>query len=330
VISITTIYPGASPELMQGFITTPIEQAVATAEGLDYVTSSSIQGQSLIQAYVRLNYDPNKALTDVMAKVQQVKYLIPKEAQDPVIVKQTGQTVDIMYIGFSSKEVGNAAIADYLSRIVQPLLATIDGVAQAEILGGQTFAMRVWLDPARMAARGISADDVAQAIRTNNFQAAPGQRKGYFTVTNVTADTGLTSVEQFRDMVVKAKNGSLVRLRDIASVDLGPQSTDTVVSMNGEHAVFIGIQVTPTGNPLSVVKAVRAMQPAIERTLPPGVAMKIAYDGTVFIQSSIDEVVRTLLEAALIVIIVIFLFLGSPRSVAIPIVTIPLSLVGIM
>ena len=330
VISVTTIYPGASPELMQGFITTPIEQAVATAEGLDYITSSSIQGQSLIQAYVRLNYDPNKALTDVMAKVQQVKYLIPKEAQDPVIVKQTGQTVDIRYIGFASHELGNAAIADYLSRIVQPLLATIDGVAQAEILGGQTFAMRVWLDPARMAARGISADDVAQAIRNNNFQAAPGQRKGYFTVTNVTADTGLTSVEQFRDMVVKAKNGSLVRLRDIASVDLGPQSTDTVVSMNGEHAVFVGIQVTPTGNPLSVVKAVRAMQPAIERTLPPGVAMKIAYDGTVFIQSSIDEVVRTLLEAAVIVIIVIFLFLGSPRSVAIPIVTIPLSLVGIM
>jgi multidrug efflux pump len=330
VISVTTIYPGASPELMQGFITTPIEQAVATAEGLDYVTSSSIQGQSLIQAYVRLNYDPNKALTDVMAKVQQVKYLIPKEAQDPVIVKQTGQTIDIMYIGFASQDLGNAAIADYLSRIVQPLLATIDGVAQAEILGGQTFAMRVWLDPARMAARGISADDVAQAIRSNNFQAAPGQRKGYFTVTNVTADTGLTSVDQFREMVVKAKNGSLVRLRDIASVDLGPQSTDTVVSMNGEHAVFVGIQVTPTGNPLSVVKAVRAMQPAIERTLPPGVAMKIAYDGTVFIQSSIDEVVRTLLEAALIVIVVIFLFLGSPRSVAIPIVTIPLSLVGIM
>jgi multidrug efflux pump len=330
VITVTTIYPGASADLMQGFITTPIEQAVATAEGLDYLTSSSTQGQSIISAYVRLNYDPNKAMTDVMAKVQQVKFLIPAEAQDPVIVKATGQTVDIMYIGFSSKELGNAAIADYLARVVQPLLATIDGVAQAEILGGQSFAMRIWLDPSRMASRGISADDVAQAIRANNFQAAPGQRKGYFTVTNVTADTGLTSVDQFREMVVKAKNGSLVRLKDIATVDLGPQSTDTVVSMNGEHAVFIGIQVTPTGNPLSVVKDVRAMQPTIERTLPPGVQMKIAYDGSVFIQSSIDEVVRTLVEAAIIVVIVIFLFLGSPRSVMIPIVTIPLSLVGIM
>ncbi len=330
VITITTLYPGAPAELIQGFITTPIEQAVATAEGLDYVTSNSIQGTSTIQAYVRLNYDPNKAMTDVMAKVQQVKFLIPAEAQDPVIVKQTGQTIDIMYIGFASTTVSNAAIADYLARVMQPLMATVDGVAQAEILGGQTFAMRIWLDPLRMAARGISADDVAQAIRANNFQAAPGQRKGYFTVTNVTADTGLTNVEQFKRMVVKARGGALVRIEDIAKVELGPQNTDTAVSMNGEHAVFLGIQVTPTGNPLSVVKAIRAMQPDIERTLPPGVTMNIAYDGTVFIQSSINEVVRTLVEAALIVIVVIFLFLGSPRSVIIPIVTIPLSLVGIM
>jgi multidrug efflux pump len=330
VITITTIYPGASPELIQGFVTQPIEQAVATAEGLDYVTSSSLQGQSTIQAYVRLNYDPNKAMTDVMAKVQQVKFLIPAEAQDPVIVKQTGQTIDIMYIGFASSTLGNAAIADYLSRVVQPLMATVNGVAQAEILGGQTFAMRIWLDPDRMAARGISADDVASAVRANNFQAAPGQRKGYFTVTNVTADTGLTSVDQFKEMVVKAKNGALVRLKDIATVELGPQNTNTVVSMNGEHAVFLGIQVTPTGNPLNVVRDIRAMQPTLERTLPPGVSMKIAYDGTVFIQSSITEVVRTLMEAAAIVIIVIFLFLGSPRSVVIPVVTIPLSLVGIM
>jgi multidrug efflux pump len=330
VITITTLYPGAPAALMQGFITTPIEQAVATAEGLDYVTSNSIQGVSTIQAYVRLNYDPNQAMTDVMAKVQQVKFLLPAGAEDPVIIKQTGQTVDIMYIGFASKSVSNPAIADYLSRVVQPLMATIPGVAQAEILGGQTFAMRIWLDPVRMAARGISADDVARAIRANNFQAAPGQRKGYFTVTNVTADTGLTSVDQFKKMVVKAKGGALVRLEDIATVDLGPRNTNTAVSMNGRHAVFLGIQVTPSGNPLSVVKGIRAMQPEIERTLPPGVEMKIAYDGTVFIQSSINEVVRTLIEAAVIVILVIFLFLGSPRSVVIPIVTIPLSLVGIM
>src|SRR6516162_7936973 len=185
LITITTLYPGASSDLMQGFITQPISQAVATTEGLDYLTSSSTQSTSTIQAYIRLNYDPNKAMTDIMAKVQQVKYLIPKEANDPVITKSTGETTDIMYIGFASSELSGAAITDYLSRVVQPLLATVDGVAQAEILGGQTFAMRVWLDPLKMAARGVTGAEVAAAIQANNFQSAPGQAKGYFTVTNV-------------------------------------------------------------------------------------------------------------------------------------------------
>src|SRR5206468_13028040 len=205
VITITTVYPGAASSLMQGFITQPIEQAVATAEGIDYMTSSSVQGTSTVSAYIRLNYDPNKALTDVMSKVSQVKYLIPKEANDPIILKSTGQTTDIMYIGFASPKLSGAAITDYLSRVVQPELATVDGVAQAEILGGQAFAMRVWVDPLRMAAHGVTADDLADAIRAINFQSAPGQAKGYFTVTNVTADTGLTSLDQFRQMVVKAK-----------------------------------------------------------------------------------------------------------------------------
>ena len=190
-ITVTTIYPGASPDLIQGFITTPIEQAVATAEGIDYLTSTSIQGTSTVTAYIRLNYDPSQALTDIMAKVQQVKYLMPPESQDPIILKSTGQTTAVMYIGFSSSELSSAGISDYLTRVVQPLLATVDGVASADILGGQTFAMRLWLDPARMAARGISASDVAAAIRANNYQSAPGQAKGYFTVTNVSADTGL-------------------------------------------------------------------------------------------------------------------------------------------
>src|SRR6202521_529073 len=185
VITVTTTYPGASAALMQGFITQPIEQVVATAEGIDYMTSSSTQGNSVVTAYIRLNYDPNKALTDVMSKVNQVKYLIPKEANDPIILKSTGETTDIMYIGFASTKLSGAAITDYLSRVVQPELATVDGVAQAEILGGQTFAMRVWLDPLRMAARGVTPDDLAAAVRPNNFQSAPGSAKGYFTVTNV-------------------------------------------------------------------------------------------------------------------------------------------------
>src|SRR5579871_5662084 len=328
VISITTAYPGASAGLMQGFITVPIEQAVASAEGIEYMTSSSTQGTSAISAYVRLNYDPSKALTDVMAKVQQVKYLLPKEALDPVILKTTGQGFAVMYIGFSSAELSSPAISDYLARAVQPLLATVDGVASADILGGQTFAMRLWLDPLRMAARGISADDVANAIRANNVQSAPGQAKGLFVITNVVTNTGLTDVDQFRNMVVKAQGGSLVRLKDIATVELGAQSTNSSISMNGQHAVFIGVQQTPTGNPLSLVKGVRQLLPEMQRNLPPSLKMDVVYDSTKFIQSSIDEVVHTLGMAVLIVIAVIFLFLGTFRSVVIPIVTIPLSLIG--
>jgi multidrug efflux pump len=327
-ITVTTTYPGASPDLIQGFITTPIEQAVATAEGIDYLTSSSIQSTSTVTAYVRLNYDPSQALTDVMAKVQQVKYLMPAEAQDPVILKATGQTTAVMYIGFSSADLTSAAISDYLTRVVQPLLSTVDGVASADILGGQTFAMRLWLDPARMAARGISADDVAAAIRANNYQSASGQAKGFFTVTNVDARTGLRDVAQFERMVVKSAGGAVVRLEDIAQVDLGAQSWTSSVAMNGQHAVFIGIQATPTGNPLSLVAGVRALLPEIERNLPPSMQMQIAYDSTKFIQASIDEVKSTLAQAVGIVIVVIFLFLGSFRSVLIPIVTIPLSLIG--
>jgi multidrug efflux pump len=328
VITVTTAYPGASSDLVQGFITTPIEQAVATAEGIDYLTSSSVLGTSTVSAYIKLNYEPSQAMTDVMAKVQQVKFQIPREANDPVILKSTGQTTAIMYIGFASSELSSPSISDYLTRVVQPLLATVDGVASADILGGQTFAMRLWLDPTKMAARGVSADDVSAAIRANNFQSAPGQAKGLYVVTNVTADTGLVDASQFREMIVKAKDGAVVRLRDIATVDLGAKSTNTSVAMNGEHAVFIGVQATPTGNPLTIVKGVRALLPEIERKLPPSVKMAVPYDSTKFIRASIEEVETTLIEAVAIVVVVIFLFLGTLRSVLIPIVTIPLSLVG--
>ncbi|KAA0577678.1 multidrug efflux RND transporter permease subunit [Azospirillum sp. Sh1] len=328
VITVTTSYPGASPELMQGFIATPIEQAVATAEGLDYLTSSSTQGQSVVTAYVRLNFDPNVAMTDVMAKVQQVKYQLPREANDPVILKSTGETTSILYMGFSSPDLSGAAISDYLTRVVQPVLSTVNGVAQAKILGGQTFAMRLWLDPAKMAARNISPADVSAAVAANNYQSAPGQTKGVFVISNVTANTGLTDVEQFRDMVVKAKDGALVRMRDIATVELSSKSFDASVAMNGQQAIFIGVDSTPTGNPLNIVEDIRKMEPELRRNLPPGMKMEIVYDSTRFIQASIDEVVKTLLEAVAIVIVVIFLFLGSLRSVLIPVVTIPLSIVG--
>src|ERR1700716_3678409 len=329
VITVTTVYPGASPDLMQGFITTPIEQAVASAEGVDYMTSSSTQGQSLISVYIKLNVDPNQALTEVLSKVNSVKYLIPKEANDPVILKSTGQTTAVMYIGFSSDELSGSAISDYLARVVQPVLAPVDGVAPAYILGAQTFAMRLWLDPARMAGRNVSPDDVAAAIRANNFQAAAGQTKGYFIVSNVTANTDLQNVEQFKRMTIKAKDGGFVRLQDVATVELSAQSTDASVAFSGERAIFIGVQATPQGNPLNIVTGVRELFPELERNLPPSLHMKVAYDSTKFIRSSIDEVEKTLIEAVGIVVVVIFLFLASFRSVIIPVVTIPLSLIGV-
>src|SRR4051794_4487915 len=328
VITVSTSYPGASADLMQGFITTPIAQAVATAEGIDYMTASSSQGTSMVTAYVRLNYDPNVAMTDVMAKVQQVKYQIPQEANDPIILKATGDTTAVMYMGFSSPELTGPAITDYLTRVVQPLLATVPGVAQAEILGGQPFAMRIWLDPNKLAARGISAAEVNAAIRANNYQSAPGQAKGYYTVIDIVTDTGLTSLDAFRDMVVKAEGGSLVRLRDVATLELGAQSSNSSVSMNGQQAVFIGVNSTPTGNPLDIVAGVRELLPTLQRGLPPTVTMQVVYDSTRFIESSIFEVKRTLVEAVAIVVVIIFLFLGSIRSVVIPVVTIPLSIVG--
>ena len=328
VVTVTTIYPGATAELMQGFITTPLQQAIATADGIDYITSSSTLGTSTITAYIRLNFDPDAAVTEIMSKVQQVRYLIPPGANDPIINKSTGQTTAIIYIGFSSPTLALPAISDYLNRVVQPILATVEGVASADVIGGQTFAMRVWLDPVRMAAHGISAAEVALAIRANNFQTAPGQQKGYFTIANITANTDLQSVDAFRDMVVKASDGGLIRLRDIATVSLDAQSYDASVSMDSQNAIFIGVQPTPNGNPLTVVQGVRKKLDSIRNTLPPGLKLNVAYDASKFIQASIDDVIWTLGQAVAVVVLVIFLFLGSIRTVLIPIVTIPLSLIG--
>src|SRR5881394_391097 len=324
VVNVTTSYPGASADLIQGFITTPIEQAVASAEGVDYMTSSSVLGTSTIQVYIKLNFDPNQALTEVLAKTNSVKYLIPKESNDPIVTKTTGQTTAVMYLGFSSDELSGSAISDYLTRVVQPVLSTVDGVASADILGGQTFAMRLWLDPVRMAGRGVSPGDVSAAIAANNFQAAAGQSKGYFIVSNVQTNTDLRNLDQFKKMIVKSKDGGFVRVEDIATVELAAQSSDASVAFSGERAIFIGVQATPQGNPLTLVRGVRALFPELERNLPPSMKMKVAYDSTKFIQSSIDEVEKTLAEAVLIVVVAIFLFLASFRSV-----TIPLSLVGV-
>ncbi|HVA40335.1 MAG TPA: efflux RND transporter permease subunit, partial [Candidatus Binataceae bacterium] len=329
-ITITTTYPGASAALVKGFITTPIEQAVASTEGIDTLVSSSQQNVSTITLNLLLNANPDRAMTDVLSEINEVRAQIPREANDPIVVKQTGQGFALMYMSFNSKNMTSSQITDYLTRVVQPRLQTIDGVGNAQILGGQTFAMRIWLNPNKMAARGVTATDISNALTKNNFTTAAGQIKSDFTQTSIDAQTSLASAQAFSRLVVSAHGDALVRLGDVSKIELGPQSVDSSSVFDGLKAVFIGVYPTPTANPLTVIDNVRKAFPDLQRQLPPGLHAAVAYDATDFIRASIWEVAKTLVEAAIIVIVVIFLFLGNFRSTLIPIVTIPLSLIGVM
>ena len=329
-VTITTSYPGANADLIKGFITTPLEQAVASTEGIDTIVSSSQQNVSTITLNLRLNANPDRAVTDVLSKVNQVKSVLPREAQDPIVLKKTGQGFALMYLSFNSASMNASQITDYLTRVVQPGLQTLDGVGDAQILGGQTFAMRIWLDPEKMAARGVTPNDVRLALAANNFTTAAGQVKGDWVQTSINAQTSLDSAQAFAQLVVAARGDSLIRLGNIATVELGPESVDTSSVFDGLKAVFIGVYATPTANPLTVIDNVRKAFPRLQSNLPTGLDASIAYDATEFIRASIWEVAKTLGEAALIVVIVIFLFLGNLRSTLIPIVTIPLSLIGVM
>lgn len=329
VVTITTSYPGATAELMQGFVTTPIQQSVASADGVDYLTSSSSQGTSTVTAYIRLNFPPDVAMTEIMAKVQEVNSVLPKEIQSPVITKSTGETHAILYVGFNCPTMSNEQVTDYIKRQIQPRVATISGVASIDLIGAKTFAMRLWIDPNQMSARDVSAADVYNALIKNNYQAAPGQTKGYFVTYNVEANTDLQSVEQFQDMIIKSDGLSVIRMRDIANIELASESYNSLVKMNGQQSVFIGVKNTPTSNPLTVVKDILSMLKDFKSNLPPNFTYTVAYDSTEFITESINEVIKTLIEAVGIVIVVIFLFLGSFRAVTIPVVTIPLSIIGV-
>ncbi len=329
VITVTVTYPGADAALMQGFITDPIQKAVATAKGIDYLTSSSAQSVSEIKAFIKLNEDPDAAMTEVTAKVAEVRALLPRGINDPVVQKSTGEGFAAMYLAFYSDRMDPQQITDYVSRVVQPKLSTVPGVANPQLLGGQRFSMRVWLNPERMAQYAVSANQVQAALTANNYLAAAGSSKGAFDIISTQALTDLRSADEFRRLVVRNDGTRLVRLDDIADVELGAENSDASVFVNGEKAVFIGITTTPDANPLDVVSAIRDVLPAIEAQLPPGMELKIAYDTTVFIRASIYEVLKTIAEAALIVMVVIFAFMGSFRSVAIPLVTVPLSLIGV-
>ena len=329
VVKVTTVYIGANADLVRGFITTPLERVIASADGIDYMESSSSQGVSSITVHLRLNFDTNDALTQIQAKVAQVRNDLPPEAEAPIITIETADTqFAAMYIGFSSDAQDQNQITDYLTRVVQPKFSAVAGVQRADILGSRFFAMRIWLKPDRMAALGLSPTDVRDALARNNYLSALGRTRGSMVSVNLVANTDLTTPEEFQQLVVKEQGGTVVRLGEIADVVLGAENYDEDVRFNGQTAVFMGVWVLPTANTLEVVRGVRAVLPDIEVQLPTGMKVGIPYDSTVYIENAIQEVLKTLSETLLIVILVIFLFLGSFRAVFIPFVAIPISLIG--
>jgi multidrug efflux pump len=329
VIRVSTAYIGASADLVRGFITTPLERVIASADGIDYLESQSASGLSLITVHLKLNYDTSAALTQIQAKVAQVRNDLPPEAEAPIIELETADSqFAAMYLGFASDELDQNQITDYLTRVVQPRLSAISGVQRADILGDRTFAMRVWLKPDQMAALGISPSEVQDALARNNYLSALGRTKGSMVSVNLVANTDLKTPEEFRQLVVKQKDGVVVRLGEIADVVLGAENYDEDVRFNGQTATFMGIWVLPSANSLEVISRVRAEMKGIEAQLPAGMRAGIPYDATEYIQDALDEVLKTLSETLLIVVVVIFLFLGSFRAVLIPVVAIPISLVG--
>ena len=329
VINVTTAYVGANADLVRGFITTPLERVIASADGIDYMESTSSQGASTITAHLKLNFDTNAALTQIQAKVAQVRNTLPPEAEAPVISLETADSQFAgMYVSFSSKDLDQNQITDYLVRVVQPKISAISGVQRAEIFGDRTFAMRIWLKPEQMAAHGISPSQVRDALAANNYLSALGRTKGSMVSVNLVANTDLKTPEEFRQLVVKEENGVVVRLGDVADVVLGAENYDQDVRFNGETAVFMGIWVLPTANTLDVLGRVREAMPGIQAQLPAGMKGGIPFDSSVYIRDSIREVLKTLTETLLIVVLIIFLFLGSVRSLIIPVVAIPISLIG--
>lgn len=329
VITVITSYPGADANLIAGFITTPLEAAVASAEGIDYMTSSSVSGLSTITLNIKLTTDPQVAFTDVMSKVQQTKNLLPPEAQEPVILKKSDTSTALMYISLDSDDMTPQQITDYATRIVQPQLQTIEGVALVDILGSQTYSMRIFLNPNKMAALHVTPEDVYRVLAKNNYLTAAGSTKGQQIAVNIHAKTNINTPEEFSQLVVRSNKHAIIRLKDIGRVELGSVNYDSSVRFDGKKAIFLAITPTPTANPLTVIRQVRETFPAIQHQFPPALTGTIVYDATDYIRASIKEVLHTILEAAFIVILVIYLFLGSLRSVMIPIVTIPLSIVGV-
>jgi len=328
-VTVTTVYVGASAELIRGFITTPLERAIAAADGIDYIQSQSAQGASTINVRLKLNYDATKALAEISSKVDQVRADLPPEAEVPVInIESADSEFASAYLSFTSDILAQNEITDYLTRAVQPRLSALAGVQRADILGARTFAMRIWLKPDRLAAYNITPVQVRQALAANNYLAALGHTKGSLIQVNLTADTNLKSIQEFKRLIVHSQDGANIRIEDIGEVSLGAEDYDTEVRFSGKTAVFMGIWTLPNANSLDVIDLVKKEMANIQKDLPSGMEARVAYDGTDYINNAIHEVVSTLVDTILIVVVIIFLFLGSLRSVIIPVVTIPLSLIG--
>ncbi|AZO11263.1 MULTISPECIES: efflux RND transporter permease subunit [unclassified Mesorhizobium] len=328
-ITITTAYPGASADLIQGFISAPIARAVASTENIDYVTSSSRPSASTVTVQMKLGSNPDVALTEVLSKVQGVRGTLPDAAKDPVIVKGTGQQFAMMYISMQNPNMTKEQLTEYIERVVRPRISTVEGVADVQIFGAEEYSMRVWVDPVKLAARGVTAAEVLAAINNSNFLSAPGNTQNEYVVSSITVHSTLQTPEAFAALPLRSTDGQVVRLRDVARVELGAASTDTRVSFNGKPGTFLAIFPTPAANPLTTAAAVTKLVPQIQETLPKGMTIEVVYDATGQISASIEEVFKTIGEAVAIVVVVILLFLGSFRSVLMPIVTIPLSLIGV-
>lgn len=330
VVTVSTSYYGASADLIQGFITQPLEQAIAQADNIDFMTSSTQLGSSTITAYMKLNTNPNAALSDILAKVNSVRSQLPKESEDPSVTMSTGSTTAVLYIGFTSPELNASQITDYLERVIKPQLFTVGGVSKVDMYGGTKYALRVWLDPAKMAAFNLTAADVMSVLNSNNYQSATGQATGYFTLYNGNAETQVNTTEELERLVVATRDGKVIRLADIAKVSLEKSHDTSRATANGREAVVLAINAAPTANPINIAHDVLEMLPSLKSNMPSTMEANVLYDSTVAINESISEVIKTIAEAAAIVLVVITLFLGSFRAVIIPIITIPLSLIGVV
>ena len=330
VITVTTSYYGAGADLIQGFITAPIEQAVAQADSIDYMTSSSKMGSSTITIYMKLNTDPNGALADVMSRVNSVKSQLPSDAQDPTISLSTGSTTSVLYIAFSSDVMDGPQITDYLNRVVIPQLFTVNGVAKVNLYGGNEYALRIWIDPLKLAAHQLTAQDVVNVLKANNFQTSSGQINNYYTLMNTNTNTQVANADELSELIVASKNGAVVRMKDVAKISMATSHDSFRSIANGQKGVVAAIDATPTANPLDIAAGVTALMPTLEKGLPSTLKMNTIYDSTISIDESINEVIHTIVEAAIIVLVVITLFMGSFRAVVIPIITIPLSMIGVI